>query len=255
MYKTCPKCGYERKPTDTVPKNQCPACGLFFDKWMKQRFRNEPQADRLKPSKQRPSKLRIDWPGLKAILTGYQSPQEQWVLIGRLVLLVILAVWGAQFIWMDHTRLDGGLPEINYSFLHGVNLVFHEAGHVIFSVLGRFMGVLGGSLGQLIMPMVVIIALLRHGDPFGGAVGLWWLGQSLMDLAPYIHDAPHGRMLLLGGVTGDDAPGYHDWTNILGGMGALDAGPPLATFVDAMGVLVMLTALGWGAYVLIRNWR
>lgn len=255
MYKTCPKCGYQRKATDKGPTNQCPACGLFFDKWMKQRFRTEQQADRPKPSEQRLSAQRIDWSALRAVLTEYESPQERWVLIGRLLLLIILGIWGGQFIWMDHTLLDGGLPQINYSFLHGVNLVFHEAGHVIFSVLGRFMGVLGGSLGQLIMPIVVIVALLRHGDPFGGAVGLWWLGQSMMDLAPYIHDAPYGQMLLLGGVTGQDRPGYHDWTNILGGMGALDSGPALATFVDGMGVLIMLAALGWGAYVLKRNWR
>ena len=31
--------------------------------------------------------------------------------------------------------------------------------------------------------------LFREGNAFGAAVGLWWLGQSLMDLAPYINDA------------------------------------------------------------------
>ncbi len=119
-----------------------------------------------------------------------------------------------------------------------------------FIPLGDFMSVLGGSLMQLIMPLTAAIALSRHGDPFGASAGLWWLGQSLMDLAPYIHDAGHGRMLLLGGVTGQDRPGYHDWTNILGRLDMLGSGHGLATFTDAIGVVLMLLALAWGGLIL-----
>lgn len=247
MYKTCPKCGYQRKPTDTTPETQCPDCGLLFDKWLKQRYR---QAIDEGPT---PDTRGQQLSRLHATLSEYAQPPEKWVMTGRLLLLIVLVIWGWQFILMDHRQLYGGLPAINQSFLHGVNLVFHEAGHILFIPLGEFMAVLGGSLGQLIMPAVVMGALLRQGDPFGASVGLWWLGQSLMDLAPYIYDARRGQMLLLGGTTGRDSPGYHDWTNILGDLGLLQYDHAIAGAVDGLGVLIMLTAFAWGGYVLWHN--
>ncbi len=43
------------------------------------------------------------------------------------------------------------------SFWHLVNLPFHEAGHLIFRPFGRLMTSLGGSLGQLLMPLVCLV--------------------------------------------------------------------------------------------------
>ena len=55
------------------------------------------------------------------------------------------------------------------------------------TLFGDFMAVLGGSLLQVLMPAIVAGAfLLRHANPFGAAVGLWWTGQSLVDVAVYI---------------------------------------------------------------------
>ncbi len=249
MYKTCPKCGHERTPGDQSEPGRCPACGLIYEKWLKRHSR----AGRTLPRRYRPARGRL-FERIEPLLV-YERPQETWVSVVRGLLLLLLVVWGVQFIFMDHRELDGGLPEINYSFLHGVNLVFHEAGHILFIPLGDFMRVLGGSLMQLIVPGVAMVALLRHGDPFGAAVGLWWLGQSLMDLAPYIHDAAHGRVLLLGGGTGQDRPGFHDWTNLLGRLDMLQSGHALATFVDALGVLLMLLSFVWAGMVLWRAWR
>ena len=56
--------------------------------------------------------------------------------------------------------------------------------------LGRFMSVLGGSLMQLLIPAVCAgTLLLQTRDPFGAACCLWWIGENLLDLAPYIADA------------------------------------------------------------------
>ncbi|MGQ3685582.1 MAG: hypothetical protein ACUBOA_11355 [Candidatus Loosdrechtia sp.] len=32
MARKCPKCGYERKATDSAPEWQCPACGVAYAK-------------------------------------------------------------------------------------------------------------------------------------------------------------------------------------------------------------------------------
>jgi hypothetical protein len=59
--------------------------------------------------------------------------------------------WGLWFIQTDYSQLINGLPEINYSFMHLVDLIFHEAGHVLFIPFDRFMTILGGPLTQLLM--------------------------------------------------------------------------------------------------------
>ena len=65
-----------------------------------------------------------------------------------------------------------------------------------------------GTLGQLLMPLTVMVALIwKNQDNFGASIGLWWLAQSVMDVAPYVNDARAGRLMLLGGVTGQQWPG------------------------------------------------
>ena len=80
------------------------------------------------------------------------------------------------------------------------NLVFHEAGHIILIPLGEFMSILGGSLFQVLIPLVFLVAFLLKRDAFAATVMMWWTGQSLIDLAPYIADARAQRLVLLGGV-------------------------------------------------------
>ena len=117
---------------------------------------------------------------------------------GRAAALFVAVLWGFKFILSDFTKLDGGLPEAGDPITHGVNLAFHEAGHILFIPLGDFMSVLGGSLGQLLMPAVVLCAFLfKYKNPFGASIGLWWLGQSALDLVPYINDARAQQLILL----------------------------------------------------------
>src|SRR2546425_929878 len=105
--------------------------------------------------------------------------------LGRLGLLLLLARWTWLFLaWPMREDVVGA------SFLHLVNLPFHEAGHVLFSPFGEFMTYLGGSLGQVLVPVICLIAFLTtNPNAFGAAVTCWWAGENLVDLAPYINDA------------------------------------------------------------------
>ena len=248
MYRTCPKCGHESTASDTSPVADCPACGVIFAKWMSQRFRRDDLVDRS------PSMTQGWAPWLRERLF-YVEPRvnivEFWA---RAVAWAGFALWSAWFLQTDYAKVIGGLPEINYSFMHRVDLVFHEAGHVVFMPLGRFMSVLGGSLGQLIMPAIVFGAFLfKHRNPFGASIALWWFAQSALDLAPYINDALVQQTILLGGVTGRDRPGYHDWNNILGDLGLLNHAHGIAGFVDLMAEGLIILALVWGAYLLSQQ--
>jgi len=191
------------------------------------------------------------WVQVKEKLTFVEPQRNPLHFWGRAAVYLFFLIWGWRFILMEYDVLIGGSPQIGDSFMHTVNLVFHEAGHVIFRPFGRFMTVLGGTLNQWLIPFVVLCAfLLKTRDTFGATIGLWWLAQSFMDAAPYINDARAGRLILLGGTTGRDQPGYHDWENILGDLGWLKYDHAIAGIVNSIGIILMLLSFLWGAYLL-----
>ena len=164
----------------------------------------------------------------------------------RLALVVGLAIWTVQF-----ARTPIGTDALN-SFLHLPDLVFHEAGHMIFLPFGRFMTVLGGSLLQCLVPIVAAIAFVRQEEPFGAAIGAWWAGQNLVDLAPYIADAQSLRIVLLGGRTGAEVEG-HDWEFILNQLGISHYAHPLGYSAHAIGIVIMIGALAYATLLVLRN--
>src|SRR5207249_10660133 len=189
---------------------------------------------------------------LFALIIAYLLPAEErvnsFVFAGRVLVYGVLIFWGVKFIATP--------METNYvgaHFMHLINLPFHEAGHLVFSPLGRFMTVLGGSLGQLLMPLICAGAFLFYNqNPFGASAALWWFAESLMDLAPYINDARDLELMLLGGVTGKEFEG-HDWEYILGHLGWLKYDHAIARDAYKLAILIMLLALIWGAYLLFRR--
>ena len=68
--------------------------------------------------------------------------------------------------------------------------------------------------------------------------------------------AQPGDLPLLGGNTGHSAPyGFHEWEYLLGETGLLHLDHALARASHLLGSLVMLLALGWGAWLLWRHYR
>ena len=164
---------------------------------------------------------------------------------GRAFLLILLARW-TWFFLVWPMRED----TIGTSFLHVVGLPFHEAGHIIFSPFGDLMMSFGGSLTQVLVPIVCGIAFLTTSpNPFGAAVMCWWTGENLMDVAVYINDARSLTLVLLGGHTGAEVEG-HDWERILQLTGLTMHDHQIAWTVHAIGGVMMLGALVWGALTL-----
>jgi hypothetical protein len=191
---------------------------------------------------------------LAAIKDFVLPPEEDVnhiIFAGRVLVFIGLVVWGYRFI--THTWQTTYVME---SFMHHINLPFHEAGHIIFSPFGRFMHVLGGSLGQLLMPLICLGAFLYpNRNPFAASVALWWFAQSLMDLAPYIGDARAGELPLLGGVTGSEVEDYHDWEVLLKMRGWLLYDHKIADWSYTAGRWLMMLAFLWGGYVLWRQYK
>lgn len=68
----------------------------------------------------------------------------------RVILLAGFALSGFILIAQDYRA-----GEMGSSLIHRPLLIFHEAGQVMFRLFGDWMMVLGGTLGQLIMPAIL----------------------------------------------------------------------------------------------------
>ena len=161
----------------------------------------------------------------------------------RWLLLALLSWWTVRFV--SHP-LDGDL--VGASFLHLINLPFHEAGHIIFSPFGSFMMSLGGSLTQVLIPVICAAAFVQREDWFATAVCVWWAGQNLIDLGPYIADARVLQLVLLGGFTGAQVEG-HDWEAILTALGWLRYDHTLGLSAHWIGSIAMVSSIVVGAWV------
>jgi predicted RNA-binding Zn-ribbon protein involved in translation (DUF1610 family) len=241
-YTRCPKCGHRDLPVDQSLPVACPACGVILAKVANAR-RAPPRMRHAAPEDADAS------PGLRRWLLQVPDRVDavRWWL--RVALLAGLAAWGVWLISLDYRS-----GEIGASFLHGPLLLFHEAGHVIFSPFGEWMMFLGGTLGQLLLPAIIVVAFLwKNHDPFGAAVGLWLLGVSLLDVAPYMFDALDPQLMLLSGATGED--GGHDWIYLFNSMGLLRRAPLIGALTHKLGALVLLLALAWAAWLLVLQRR
>ena len=118
-----------------------------------------------------------------------------------------------------------------------INLAFHEAGHLIFGVLGDTINLYGGTLGQLVFPAAVAFQFVRQAEPLGVFFGTIWFCENLFNIARYAGDARAQVIPLLGGE--------HDWFAIFNRWGVLRADTAIAGVIRAVGWLGMVAAAVW----------
>lgn len=233
----CPKCGHGPLPAGQAADAACPACGVILAKARPR----DPVATR-KQTEAEP--LRVPALARGASFLVRVPPQvDRTAWVGRVATLIVFAVWSATI--LAAADVPGG--EAGSRFLWAVLTPFHEAGHyLLFRWFGDFVMTLGGTLGQMLMPVVLAIALLRRGDPFGAALFSWLLGYSILMTGVYMYDAFDPRLTLLDGRTGADSDG-HDWQNLFGDLGLLAHARGIGRFTGALGRFWMLASLAWAA--------
>lgn len=131
-----------------------------------------------------------------------------------------------------------------WSFLNNVNLIFHEAGHLIFMFFGEFVMTLGGSLFECLLPLLLTIPFFISKNYFGVSFCLCWLSVALFDVSLYISDAQERALPLLGGNTS------HDWNYLLNELGVLAKDDFIAGIVRIVAIVTMLAGLFLGVWLI-----
>lgn len=125
-----------------------------------------------------------------------------------------------------------------FIFIDYVNLLIHEGGHGIFSIFGKFIYTLGGTLTQIIIPGMFVVYYIIVKRKVLTQIFLVWLGQNLINISIYASDARTQRLPLLGGKKV-----YHDWTYLLNKTNLLEFDFLIGKIFFFTGVGVFIVAL------------
>jgi len=237
----CPKCHYEatEHDADRMP-GVCPSCGIAYAKWQAKGSAQEKLAtDKLAPKETFAKRLYY-------YLLFMPSDRHESAFWGHLLIYVWFFIWGWYFI-------SGGIDWIRLgdSFLHYVNLPFHEYGHIFFRPFGEIWTLMGGSIFQILVPLAPLLYfLVWQRDNFAASLMLWWSGQNCLDVSPYVADAPTRLIPLIAGI--DEA---HDWWNVLTLSDRMSYANLYASLFFGLGVVLIIVSQLWGATLLTIEMR
>jgi len=151
----------------------------------------------------------------------------------------ILLIAMAYFVYCAVT--DGG-----WHFLDGVNLLIHEAGHIVFMPFGEFVSVAGGTILQILMPLAFVIYFFAKGMLYSGSLVMFWVGQSFINVSVYMKDAIEMKLPLLGG-------GMHDWNFIFTHLNLLSRTQFFGSLFYLFGFAIIVMAGLFGLYAVVKS--
>lgn len=131
------------------------------------------------------------------------------------------------FLWIAYDPMAG-------SFLDMVDLPIHETGHLLFRILGEFIGIAGGSLFQVVVPAIFVGYFIWHYKYYSAAIVLFWVGQSILNVYVYAQDAATMQL--------ETTNGFHDWNYMLTSLGMIDHTKTVAGLIRMVGTLTITAA-------------
>ncbi|MBI4535851.1 MAG: hypothetical protein HY708_06200 [Ignavibacteriae bacterium] len=148
------------------------------------------------------------------------------------------------------TAYDPASPSYQPPFviwvLDTINLFIHEAGHFFLKPFGMWIHIVGGSLFQCLLPLLLLLVTRRQ-NVSQVLYPAFWLGENLINVSVYIKDAPYRQLKLIArGV-------IHDWNWLLSSH--LDSAEPLGETLFWIGLLVCAVAIVAGIHFAIKSFR
>ncbi len=138
---------------------------------------------------------------------SWQRPEEDWTGVSH----AKLAAW---LVFYTLFLLHAVTNNTGFLILDHVNLVIHEAGHFFFGWFGNTIGILGGTLGELLVPLLIAAYFFWHRDTAGTSFAAFWFFENFLYIGTYMADARSLALPLVGSCE-------HDWELLFGQWGLL----------------------------------
>ena len=181
--------------------------------------------------------------------------QAEWLPLAR-----VEAAGGRRFFGL-FLAYGVGTEGGDFLFLDSGNAVVHEGGHALFSHFGDFLAVAGGTILQLLVPLMLALAFHVRRQAVGYALFLLIVFENLLYVARYMADARARALSYIaiggGSFSGDELPdpNMHDWYNLFSRFGALPYDTRIAAAVFKVAWLGMIGTVLWFAWRCYRSWR
>jgi len=133
-----------------------------------------------------------------------------------------------------------------FLILDYVNLIIHEGGHFFFSWFGNTIMVLGGTLGELLVPLLCATYFFWQREPTGFTFSSFWFFENFPYIGTYMADARTAALPLVG--SGDS-----DWEILFTQWGLLAQDQKIGAIMRTLGWLGMLATIAWLAHRLRQD--
>ena len=122
-----------------------------------------------------------------------------------------------------------------------VNLIIHEGGHFFFSWFGHTIMILGGTLGELIVPLLCGVYFWWKRETTAIAFCSFWFFENFLYIGTYMADARTSALPLVGSEESD-------WTLLFTQWNILVRDQQIGHTMRILGWLGMFATVGWFAY-------
>ena len=170
------------------------------------------------------------WEGRKALW------EQEWEPVSKAARVGWLTFYGLFLLYALTNR--GGFLLIDH-----VNLIVHEAGHLLFGWFGSTPGLWGGTLLDLLVPLALAVHFAYHRQTTGVAFAAFFFFENFLYISVYMADA-RAQVLPLVTVGASDAVEGHDWLLIFSRWGILEHDVSIARVVRILGWLGMFGTVG-----------
>ena len=157
--------------------------------------------------------------------------------IPKLIFAILASLY---VLWIAYDPMQG-------SFLDNVDLPIHETGHLLFRPFGEFMMVAGGSLFQVIFPIVFVGYFIWQRSYYSASIVMLWVGKSILNVWVYASDAVVMQLVLTSGFTGSEGS-FHDWNYMLSHFGLLDSTKGIVKVIRFVGAITIIAAGAMAVY-------
>ena len=151
---------------------------------------------------------------------------------------VSLAALAGSLVFYAAFMLYAAANTTGFLFLDHANLMIHEVGHMFFAWGGETLHILGGTILQVVVPVVCALIFFRTGETAAIAFAVFCGFENLLYIAAYMGDARRSAMPLVGA---DES----DWTILVTKWGVLQLDTAIASWVRGTGWLGMLATPAW----------